>query len=130
LPNKTARLYAELVASDFSSGAQTEDAAASLGHGLTPAEDLLVNGFERAARTTFPGLDDLWASAEQAGERRFHLSGAGPALFALASDRADGDRLAGQLRPLGVPVRLAQSVRHARAVARPRFARVARIGYP
>ena len=129
LRTKTARLYAELNANDLESGARTEHAASSLEHHAVLDESCMLNSFARAARSVFPGLDDLWQELQAIGGRRFHLSGAGPALFALATDRTDARRLVAQIAHLQARTLVARSTKHARTGARPRFARVSAIGY-
>jgi 4-diphosphocytidyl-2-C-methyl-D-erythritol kinase len=89
LSDKTTRLYAALEPRDFSSGEATARAAARLTRRLPLQPDDLINAFENAARAVFPNLTPLWREAERTCERRFCLSGAGPALFALAEDQAD-----------------------------------------
>ena len=110
--DKTRRLYAALEPADFTSGETTNGALTRWREGLPLAEDLLVNSFSGAARAVFSGLEDLWAQAEKRCERRFFLSGAGPALFALARDRADARRQASELGPNAFAAR---TVAHARA---------------
>ena len=126
--DKTRRLYASLDPSDFSSGEIT-DAAADL---LRRREQLgamhLANGFERAARTVFPGLSEVWAEVERLCNRRFFLSGAGPALFALGSDRLDARRQLSRLGHLGLAAHVARTVKHARVSLK--VAAEPPIGYP
>jgi 4-diphosphocytidyl-2-C-methyl-D-erythritol kinase len=117
LEDKTRRLYGALESSDFSSGEATERATAGLAERAVRDEDL-VNGFSRAARAVFPGLSATWAEIEQRCQRRFHLSGAGPALFALAADRPDAKRQAACLTELGLPAYVVRTVKHARASVR------------
>ena len=94
LENKTAALYRALTPADYSDGSATNALAARLTRD-EPARDAdLVNAFERPARKLFAGLDALWATLERSTGRRFHLSGAGPSLFALAADRRDARKLA------------------------------------
>ncbi len=107
--DKTRRLYSALTPTDFSSGAATEDAANHLARGRQLE---CVNAFERAAKEVFPGLSETWRSAERLANRRFHLSGAGPALFAFASDRTDAHRA---MKALGETAYAIRTVRHARA---------------
>ena len=128
VPDKTRRLYAALDPSDFSSGEITQRAADVLGRRQMVDDTHLVNGFERAARVVFPGLSAAWAEAERACGRRFCLSGAGPALFALARDRADAQRQVGGLARLGMVVHAARTVKQARASVR--FAAEPCIRYP
>jgi 4-diphosphocytidyl-2-C-methyl-D-erythritol kinase len=116
LPNKTATLYAALAAADFSSGTATDALAARLrnGQGLRGAH--LANAFERVARDVFPVLSELWEQLQRRCARPFHLSGAGPALFALADTRAEAQQLARQVARPGVRTFAARSVRSARRV--------------
>ena len=123
--DKTRRLYSALEPSDFTSGQATERALERWQQRLPLADDVLVNGFSRAARTVFSGLSATWAEAEHTCKRRFFLSGAGPALFALARDRADALR---QVPKLGQTAFAARTVGHARAAAK--FAAAGAIGYP
>ncbi|MCA1645769.1 MAG: 4-(cytidine 5'-diphospho)-2-C-methyl-D-erythritol kinase [Chloroflexi bacterium] len=126
--DKTKRLYGALDPTDFSSGEVSALAAERLRQHQPLIEDHLVNAFARAARAIFPGLADLWTAVEAICQRRFFLSGAGPALFALAADRADAHRQQGRLAGLGLVVRPARTVKHARAAIR--FARDSAFGYP
>jgi 4-diphosphocytidyl-2-C-methyl-D-erythritol kinase len=125
--DKTRRLYAALQPSDFSSGARTQLAATRLNQQEPLDPDLFANGFERAARAVFPGLSDAWSQAERVCHRRFFLSGAGPALFTLAADRADAHRQLARLGELNVAAHAARTVKHARASLR--FAPDTPIGY-
>jgi 4-diphosphocytidyl-2-C-methyl-D-erythritol kinase len=108
--DKTRRLYGALEARDFSDGAATARAAKKLAHGDRPVAEDCVNGFERAAREIFPKLGETWAEAERVTGRRFCLSGAGPALFAFATDRRDAQQQARALGGYAV-----RTVNHARA---------------
>jgi 4-diphosphocytidyl-2C-methyl-D-erythritol kinase len=112
IANKTATLYAALRPGDFTDDQATLDAAEQLGQGMPVA---LHNAFSRAAREVFPGLGDLWQKAEALCSRAFHLSGAGPALLALAADRTDARRMQAQLERLGVSAYAVRTVGHARA---------------
>lgn len=126
--DKTRQLYAALLASDFSSGEMTETVADVLRRRDALDEAQLVNGFERAARSVFPGLSAAWAEAERLCGRRFFLSGAGPAVFAFASNRADARRQVARLARLGGVVHAARTVKHARASLE--VAAETPIGYP
>jgi 4-diphosphocytidyl-2-C-methyl-D-erythritol kinase len=118
LPNKTGRLFSALEPSDFGSGAASEAAAARLERGEGLLADALINSFDRAARAVFPGLEAAWRMVEQCCGRRFCLSGAGPALYALATDRAEARQLAALLSNNGIVSHAARTVKHARATAR------------
>ncbi len=95
--SKTATLYRALTPEDFSGASATEGLAARLSRGEPVRDADLVNAFERPARSAFEGLGALWDDLQRATGRRFHLSGAGPSIFALASDRHDAGALARQL---------------------------------
>jgi 4-diphosphocytidyl-2-C-methyl-D-erythritol kinase len=112
--DKTRRLYGALRPSDFSPGDATQTAAARL-DAHAPLDDAdFVNGFTRAAREAFPGLTHAWQASETRCQRAFHLSGAGPALFALARDRADATRHAQLLQRDGLAAYAVRTVKHAR----------------
>ena len=126
--DKTRRLYAALQPDDFTSGELTDRAAQRLKdrEPLEPGE--LVNGFGRAARLVFPGLSDMWAHAERLCQRKFMLSGAGPALFALAASRADAREQAAVLARLGGEVYAVRTVKYAQRQIR--FAPTDGMEYP
>ena len=110
LPEKTARLFAALGPGERGDGARAEAAAAALRAGTLPAEELLVNAFEPAARALHPGLAALQDALGQRAGARFHLSGAGPSLFALCAARDEALALLGRARPLAPTARLARLV--------------------
>jgi homoserine kinase len=87
----------------------------------------LCNGFLRAALAVFPGLAETKSSLEARTGRRWCLSGAGPALFCLASSRRDATRLRAQLEDVELPCFVAHTVRHGRAIS---YAGPRPIGYP
>jgi 4-diphosphocytidyl-2-C-methyl-D-erythritol kinase len=117
LPRKTAALYAALQPSDFSDGAATRELAGRLEQRQALDTSALVNAFARPARASFHGLSELWNEVEQRCGRRFCLSGAGPALFGLARDRAEANQLVANLSKAGIVSHAARTVKHARAVA-------------
>jgi 4-diphosphocytidyl-2-C-methyl-D-erythritol kinase len=124
IEEKTRRVYSALKVSDFSTGEATE----RLVRRLPLLDDHLTNGFERAAREVFPKLSEVWAQVERVGGRKFFLSGAGPALFGLAHDRADALRVVPKLKRLGVAAFASRTVKHARVSVK--FAADTSIGYP
>jgi 4-diphosphocytidyl-2-C-methyl-D-erythritol kinase len=128
IEDKTKRLYGALTVADFSKGEATEKAAEQLQRHLSLSDDHMINGFERAARGVFPGLSATWALVEGIAERRFFLSGAGPALFAWAHSRADAQQQIARLRPVGVAAFVSRTVKHARASIK--LAAGTPIGYP
>lgn len=116
--DKTRRLYAALRPDDFTSGERTTLAAQCLRNDEPIRESDLVNGFTRAAREVFPNLVATWADAERLTNRQFALSGAGPAIFALAADRADARNQVAKLEPLDASIYAVRTVKHARVRAR------------
>ena len=128
IEDKTRRLYAALNTADFTDGQTTAFALERIGRRLPVLEDHMVNGFERAAREAFPNLSDMWAQVERAAGRRFFLSGAGPALFALAQERGDALRLVPRLEQFGLLAFASRAVKHARATIE--LAAGPPIGYP
>jgi 4-diphosphocytidyl-2-C-methyl-D-erythritol kinase len=129
LPDKTRQLYAALGPADFSGGEMTARTVANLQDRSGPLNQQdLVNGFARAARAVFPGFAATWAEVEDVCDRRFCLSGAGPALFALAADGADARRQQASLTSLGLRAYAARTVEHARASVK--FADDPSIRYP
>jgi len=92
---------------------ERSDGAASLALGRElgePAPDperlrgLLRNDLTAAAERACPPVREARAAAASVGIA-LHLSGTGPALFALADDRADAIRLARRLTRAGLPAR-------------------------
>jgi 4-diphosphocytidyl-2-C-methyl-D-erythritol kinase len=85
IADKTRRMYASLESQDFSDGSRTNALADLLAGGSSLDPALLGNAFERAADAQFLGLAKYRERMITAGASSVHLSGAGPALFAVAS---------------------------------------------
>jgi 4-diphosphocytidyl-2-C-methyl-D-erythritol kinase len=115
LANKTRRLYAALTPDEFTSGERTRGLAQRVRNREPLRATDFANVFTRAAREIFPGLAEGWATIERIAQRRFFLSGAGPALFSPASDRRDANRQAALLANAGVTAHVVRSVKRARA---------------
>jgi 4-diphosphocytidyl-2-C-methyl-D-erythritol kinase len=107
---KTASLFAALHETDFSDGQRSLQVAAHLNTTGQLDDCDLVNAFERPARTVFEGLTALWQSAEQRSGRTFHLSGAGPTLFAIAAYADEARAIAAAVQPLGERVIISATV--------------------
>jgi 4-diphosphocytidyl-2-C-methyl-D-erythritol kinase len=127
ISDKTRRLYGALEPSDFSLGTLTQAAAEQVRTGATPAAEQFTNGFTRVAKSVFPGLSEVWKEAEHLARRSFFLSGAGPALFAFAKDRADARHQQSLLVNVNAETFAVRTVKHARASLR--FAPQTSIGY-
>lgn len=103
IERKTATLYALLGSSRFGDGAATTDLVARLrAGGSTIDERSCVNVFEQVADVAFPGLDGYRRALEQAALAPAHLSGSGPALFALVDDEAAAVSAAAALTDQGL----------------------------
>ena len=104
---KTARLFGLLTPADFATGERTRALADRLcgRGGIAPTQ--LYNSFDRVAGRAFPGLLPFReALTRRCGET--WLCGAGPALFALATDEDAARLAADDLCAAGLP---AQAVR-------------------
>jgi 4-diphosphocytidyl-2-C-methyl-D-erythritol kinase len=85
MADKTRTMYKWLAPEDFSDGSRTGALASAIEQGEAVEDGMLCNTFERAAYSIFSGLAGFRDWMIEAGARSVHLSGAGPALFALAS---------------------------------------------
>lgn len=85
LENKTRAMYGALTAADYSDGSRTAVLAEAIRRGEPIQDEMLCNVFERAAYAMFEGLGGFRDWMLEAGAKAVHVSGAGPALFALAS---------------------------------------------
>lgn len=98
LPEKTRRMYRSLSPADFTDGSRSAALAEALRQGAPIEDDVLHNAFQGAAYRLFPGLAAYREALLAAGAQRVHLAGSGPALFALAGDRAAAEALERALR--------------------------------
>ena len=89
VPGKTRVMYRALEERDYTDGAATEAINSQLDTGSAPTGNLLFNVFERVATDVFDGLDKYRDWMIDAGADQPHLSGAGPALFALTSGESE-----------------------------------------
>ena len=102
LPNKTATMYNALAAHDYTDGSATEDAVEYVERGRRIPADQMVNTFEKVAYRMFRGLDRDGNEMRNAGLEAVHIAGAGPTLFSVVSDRAQGDKAVQALRAKGL----------------------------
>ncbi|MHB0869347.1 MAG: 4-(cytidine 5'-diphospho)-2-C-methyl-D-erythritol kinase [Chloroflexota bacterium] len=118
LAAKTAELYRRLTPDSWSDGERTARLARAIADGNPLEDGLLGNSFEGVADGVFPGLADLRRAMLEAGAPAVHLSGSGPALFALLPDDAAAGEVARRLRSSGHRPLLARTL--AAEEARPR----------
>ena len=113
VPNKTASMYSCLTPAHYSDGGITRRMLEILVGGQFVSESvpgLIHNVFEEVAPQVFP--DFGWLQQELSGlaPGRFHLSGAGPALFGLPSSENEYQSVARTLKPYPVEVYLVNTV--------------------
>jgi 4-diphosphocytidyl-2-C-methyl-D-erythritol kinase len=103
LPDKTKVMYASLTESDYSDGSRTVRLVQSLRSWRPrPVDDTEVfNVFDRVAYEVFDGLDRYRERFLRAGASAVHLAGAGPSLFAIASDEDQGRAVAARMAETG-----------------------------
>jgi 4-diphosphocytidyl-2-C-methyl-D-erythritol kinase len=107
-PRKTVRVYDALTCSDYRSGREPQALARALRACQRPDHGLLGNGLQQAARRVFPELADFHQRLEDSTGASFTVSGAGPALFHLASSAAEASLLASLARRLRAAVYVAR----------------------
>ena len=113
LPNKTAAMYSRLTPGNFSDGGVTRRMVQILAGGQFVGDSvggLIQNAFDEVAWLAFPDLSPIRQELEQLAPGRFHLSGAGPALFALPASESDRQAVADALQPYAVGVYLVNTV--------------------
>ena len=113
LPDKTAAMYSKLTPASFSDGGVTRRMIQILSEGQIVGESvggLIHNAFDEVAWMAFPDLLPVRQTLGLLSPGRFHLSGAGPALFALPSSETDRQDVADALQPYGVVVNLVNTV--------------------
>lgn len=110
IPDKTAKLYASLSSSHFTSGQLTQRCADHISQGRPIDDSLLFNVFELVAFDFFPGLDWYRSQMLAAGAAAVHLAGSGPSLFTLVPDRTSGEAIFNQLKSEGHEVYLTRTI--------------------
>ena len=113
LPNKTAAMYSKLTPASFSDGGVTRRMIQILTGGQFVGDSvggLIQNAFDDVAWMAFPDLSPMRQKLDQIMPGRFHLSGSGPALFALPASETDRQVVAAALQPYGVGVYLVHTV--------------------
>lgn len=110
IPDKTARLYSQLNASNFTAGQFTEKLVNHIREGGSANHSLLFNVFEHVAFDFFPTLDDHRSRFLKAGAESVHVAGAGPTLFAIAPDRVKGMDILNTLEANGLEAYLVRTI--------------------
>ncbi len=103
---KTARLYDLITPGLYADGSRTEEVARRIRSG-EPLEGALFNVFDSVAPSTHPRSSSAVADLLAAGAGEAHLTGTGPAVYALAEGSAQAGRLRDRLAQQGHPVQVA-----------------------
>lgn len=98
---KTARLYAMMGREHYTDGSSTRSLVEALGNGQV-SEEHLFNAFEPVADRAFEGLRQARDKLLESGVAKAHLSGTGPAIFALVSSKEEGERICASLKKTGL----------------------------
>ena len=132
-PSKTARIYSMLTKEHYTDGSRTRRLVDALEVGRVP-EDMLFNVFEQVTPSAFQRLTETcrdFLEAVSMGEsnrvrriagrsadrvslveaERVHLSGTGPALYALASCQNEGEAILESLKRMGQTAYCVNTVR-------------------
>lgn len=100
LTPKTAWMYSIITKDHYTYGSRSRGLAGALKESELN-EELLFNVFEQVAPSAFPGLGDAIKHLQEAGARRVHLSGSGPALYGLVSSQEEGEAILKSLKSIG-----------------------------
>jgi 4-diphosphocytidyl-2-C-methyl-D-erythritol kinase len=96
--DKTAQLYAQLKNEHFTSRHITRTLVENINKWIRPDASMLYNVFEHVAFDFYSGLSDYCSIFTSAGAAGVHMAGAGPALFAIVSDKAKGEAILSNLK--------------------------------
>jgi len=107
---KTERLYANLKASHYTDGQITDRLATLLTEDREITSSCLFNVFDSVALDNFDGLKQYREQFLQAGAEEVHLAGSGPTLFTLVEDKAEAEKIYGNLRQQGLETYLAETI--------------------
>ncbi|MEZ4501154.1 MAG: 4-(cytidine 5'-diphospho)-2-C-methyl-D-erythritol kinase [Dehalococcoidia bacterium] len=102
--NKTGSRFGALTPRDLTSGERAQRLAARMARGAPPPTNDLGNAFEAVIERTDAELMAHYGAYHAAGAPKLHLSGAGPAVFVLVSDRAKVSELKRDFRNAGAEV--------------------------
>ena len=98
---KTARLYSMLTPQEYNDGSRTHELVEAVKNGRFSRE-LLCNVFEGVAPLAFPGFEGARQHFLEEGVSKVHLSGTGPAMYALVSSKNEGEEVSKSLKNKGL----------------------------
>jgi len=93
LADKTRRMYSFLTPAEYTGGSMAGRLAETIRQGKPVEDERLFNVFDGPAFRAFPELERVRRALLAAGARSVHLAGSGPALFALADNATERERL-------------------------------------
>jgi 4-diphosphocytidyl-2-C-methyl-D-erythritol kinase len=109
--NKTGRMFSLLTDAHYSFGRISEKMVAQLNRGCNTEEFFLYNAFEQIADQLFTSLAPVRQAFRQAGAIGVHLTGAGPALFSLFTDKEQALRTVENLKSAGMSALLSETLK-------------------
>ncbi|MGE3911068.1 MAG: 4-(cytidine 5'-diphospho)-2-C-methyl-D-erythritol kinase [Chloroflexota bacterium] len=109
-PDKTRALYRALQPEEWGDGATTLALADRAREGQPLDAEMLVNSFDGAAARVYPDFARLRSSLQALTGQAFHLTGAGPSLFALFDEQNGAKTAVRALKAAGIASHLARSV--------------------
>jgi len=108
-PGKTARLYASLDTNHYTDGTITLRMVESIKKGQPLSPELLFNTFENVVFNPSHELAKYQRHLQKLGLSHVHLTGSGPAMFALLNDRVE-DGITRQIEVSGMKTFIVQPV--------------------
>ena len=109
IPDKTARMYTTLIADDYTTGTQTQNVALNLKQNGLIDTRYLYNVFTKRIFELMPNWNKTCLRAERIIDNTFHLSGAGPALFAIGTSSQQAQEWLQKLRDERIEATLFQT---------------------
>ncbi len=109
IEQKTAALYSQLTAAEYSDGSRSEHLAGLLASRSLVDPSLFCNVFDGVLRREYAEVREAWKALENAGASVIHACGSGPTLFAPCAGQAQAEHLLHKLS--GREVFLARALR-------------------
>ncbi|MFC1930484.1 4-(cytidine 5'-diphospho)-2-C-methyl-D-erythritol kinase [Chloroflexota bacterium] len=107
---KTRTLYEMLGDSNYTDGSYSKKMLNYISKEKHLGDDLIFNVFESVAEKAFPELGIYKKNILDAGAKKVHMTGAGPALYAVCGAEREGMELAGKISGGGCQVYLVKTL--------------------
>ena len=108
--NKTSTMYQYLQHKHFTDGENVDLMVKLIASGYHIPEALIRNTFEEIEHEVFPGNREIRQLFKSMGVDRVHLTGSGPSLFALISEKKEGEQIISQLSLKGIEAVLVSTI--------------------